>query len=57
MKKQVLSPAMEYGKEADLASHDGIGSDGGQRLGRGAKQNAVDDLLVLVKPTRSAQEG
>jgi hypothetical protein len=49
MKKQVLSPAIEYGKEADLGS---------QMMGSAAmvdnvsavaaKQNAVDDLLVLV---------
>ena len=49
MKQQVLSPTMEYSEKADLGSQMfGIGSDGGQGLGRGAKQNAVDDLLVLV---------
>ena len=49
MKKQVLSPTMEYGKEADFSSQMfRIGSDGSQGLGRGAKQDAVDDLFVLV---------
>src|SRR6516164_4055894 len=49
MKRQVLAPTMEYGKEADLSSQMfGVGSDGGQRLGRGTKQNVVDDLFVLV---------
>src|SRR3981081_4401823 len=49
MKQQVLSPTMEYGEEADLSSQMfGIGSDGGQGLGRGTKQNAVDDLFILV---------
>ena len=49
MKKQVLSPTMEYRKEADFGSQMlGIGSDSGQGLGRGTKQNVVDDLFVLV---------
>jgi hypothetical protein len=49
MKKQVLSPAVEYGKEADLGSQmSGIGSDGEQGFGRGSKQDAVNDLFVLV---------
>jgi hypothetical protein len=49
MKQQVLSPTMEYGKEADFSSQMfGIGCDGGQGLGRSTKQNAVDDLFVLV---------
>ena len=49
MKKQVLSPTMEYRKEADFGPQMfGIGSDGGQGLGHGLKQNAVDDLFVLV---------
>ena len=49
MKKQVLSPTMEYGEEADFSSQMfGIGSDGGLGLGCGAKQNVVDDLFVLV---------
>ena len=49
MKQQVLSPTMEYGKEADFSSQMlGIGSDGRQGLGHGPKQNAVDDLFVLV---------
>src|SRR5437660_9902908 len=49
MKKQVLSPTMEYGKEADFSSQMfGIGSDSGQGLGHGSKQNVVDDLFVLI---------
>jgi hypothetical protein len=49
MKKQVLPPAVEYGEEADLRSQMlGIGSDGGQGLGRGSKQNAVNEIFVLI---------
>ena len=49
MKKQVLSPTMEYGKESDFNSQMfGIGSDSGQGLGGSPKQNAVDDLFILV---------
>src|SRR2546427_10815375 len=49
MKMQVLSPTMEYGKEADFRSQMfGIASNGGQGLGHGTKQNVVDDLFVLV---------
>ena len=49
MKKQVLSPTMEYSEKADLGSQMfGIASDGGQGLGGGSKQNAVNDLFVLI---------
>src|SRR5437016_7391482 len=49
MVDQGLSPGVEYGKEADFSSQMlGIGSDGGQGLGHGSKQNVVDDLFVLV---------
>src|SRR5207249_10926977 len=49
MKKQVLSPTMEYGKEADFSSQMvGIGSNGSQGLGRDPEQEAVDDRFVLV---------
>jgi hypothetical protein len=49
MKKQALSPAMEYGKETDLGAQMlGVGSDGGQGLGRGSEQNAVDEIFVLI---------
>jgi hypothetical protein len=49
MKKQVLPPAMEYSKEADFGTQMlGIGGDSGQGLGRGTKQNAVNDIFVLV---------
>jgi len=49
MKKQVLSPTMEYRKEAEFGSQMfGIGSDGGQGLGCGTKQDVIDDLFVLV---------
>jgi hypothetical protein len=41
---QVLSPTVEYGKEADLSSQMlRIGSDGGQGLVCGSKQNAVNE--------------
>ena len=40
---------MEYRKEADFGSQMlGIGSDSGQGLGRGTKQNVVDNLFILV---------
>ena len=49
MKQQVLPPTMEYDEEADLSSQMfGIGSNGGQGLGRGTKQNTVDNLFILV---------
>ena len=49
MKKQVLSPTVEHGEEADLgAEMFGIGSDGGQGFGRGSEENAVDEIFVLV---------
>src|SRR5438309_9390289 len=49
MKHQVLSPTMEYSKEADFRSQMfRIGSDGSQGFARGTKQNVVDDLFVLV---------
>jgi hypothetical protein len=49
MKEQVLSPAMEYGEEADLRSQMlGIGSDGRQGLGSGSEEYAVDEIFVLV---------
>ena len=49
MKEEILSPTVEHGKEADLGTEMfGIGSDGGQGLGRGSEQNAVDDIFVLV---------
>ena len=49
MKEEILSPTVEHGKEADLGTEMfGIGSDGGQGLGRGAEQNAVDEIFVLV---------
>jgi hypothetical protein len=40
---------MEYSEKADLGSQMfGIGSDGGQGLGHGTKQDVVDNLFVLV---------
>ena len=49
MEKQALSPTVKYGEKADLgAQMFGIGSDGGQGLGRGSEQNAVDEIFVLV---------
>src|SRR5437868_6269448 len=53
MMDQGLSPGVEYGKEADFSSQMfGIGSDGGQGLGHGSKQNVVDDVFVLVSDGR-----
>src|SRR5215469_14434005 len=49
MKQQVLPPTVKYSEKADLGSQMfGIGSDSGQGLGHGSKQNAVDDLFVLI---------
>src|SRR2546426_7121644 len=49
MEKQVLSPTVQYGEKADLGAQMlGIGSDGGQGLGRGAEENAVEEIFVLV---------
>ena len=49
MEKQVLSPTVKYGEKADLGAQMlGIGSDGGQGLGRGSEENAVDEIFVLV---------
>ena len=49
MKEQILPPGMQYGEKADLGPQTfGIGSDGGQGLGRGSEQNAVDEIFVLV---------
>jgi hypothetical protein len=40
---------VKYGEKADLgAQMFGIGSDGGQGLGRGAEEHAVDEIFVLV---------
>ena len=49
MKKQVLSPTVKYSEKADLGAQMlGIGSDGGQGLGSGSEENAVDEIFVLV---------
>ena len=49
MKEEILSPTVEHGEEADLGAQMlGIGSDGGQSLGRGSEQNTVDEIFVLV---------
>ena|ERR1700720_323612 len=49
MEKQILSPTVKYGEKADLGAQMlGIGSDGGQGLGRGSEENAVDEIFVLV---------
>src|SRR2546427_5782135 len=49
MMEQGLAPRMQYGEEADLRAQTfGVSSDGGQGLGGGSEQNAVDQLFVLV---------
>ena len=49
MEKQILSPTVKYGEKADLGAQMlGIGSNGGQGLGSGSEQNAVDEIFVLV---------
>ena len=50
MKKEVLSPTVKYCEKADLGAQMlGIGCDGGQGLGGGSEQNAVDEIFVLVR--------
>jgi hypothetical protein len=49
VQKQVLSPTVQYGEKANLGAQMlGIGSDGGQGLGRGSEEHAVDEIFVLV---------
>ena len=46
---EVLAPGVQHGGDADVGAEVlGIGRDGGQRLGRGREQQAVDLGLVLV---------
>lgn len=53
MEKQVLSPTVQYREKADLGAQMlGIGSDGGQGLGGGAEENAVEAIFVLVSDGR-----
>ena len=48
MELQVLPPGMEHRGDADLrAQMPGVGGDGGERLGGGAEQDAIDGGLVL----------
>jgi len=47
--KQVLTPTVEHGEEADLGAEVlGIGGDGVQGFGGGAEQNAIDHFFVLL---------
>src|SRR5215469_15296491 len=49
MEKQVLSPTVKYGEKADLGAQMlRIGSDGGQGLGSGSEEHAVDEIFVVV---------
>ena len=49
MVKQVLTPTVEHGEEADLGVEVfGVGGDAAQGFGGGAEKNAVDHFLVLV---------
>src|ERR1700732_1658679 len=53
MMEQVLPPAVEHSEKADLcAQMFGIGRDRGQGLGGGTKQNAVDQVFILVSDGR-----
>ena len=48
MMMQVLAPGMEYRYEADArAQMFGIGGNLQERFGRGAKEQAIDDPLIL----------
>jgi hypothetical protein len=47
MEQQVLTPTVQHGEETDLcAEMFGVGGDLEQSLGRGVKQQVVEDLLV-----------
>jgi hypothetical protein len=47
MEQQVLTPAVQHGKETDLCPEMlGVGGDLEQSLGRGVEQQIVEDLLV-----------
>jgi hypothetical protein len=49
---------VEHGKEADLGTEIfGIGSDGGQGLGRGSEQDAVDNIFSSGKQWRRSVRG
>ena len=49
MEKQILSPTVKYSEKADLGAQMlGIGSNGGQGLGSGSEENAIDEIFVLV---------
>ena len=46
---EVLAPAVQDGSNADVGAEVlGLGRDGGERLGRGRKQQSIDLGLVLV---------
>jgi len=47
--EQILPPGVQHGEKADLCPQTfGIGRDGGQGLGRGSEQNAVNEIFVLA---------
>ena len=51
--EQILPPGVQDGEKADPCPETlRIGSDGGQGLGCGSEQNAVDDIFVLVSNSR-----
>src|SRR6185312_8196532 len=53
MMQQILAPGMKNAEEADVcAEMFGIARDGEQRFGGGAKQNAIDGLLVIKREAR-----
>ena len=50
---QSLSPSVQYRDRADLGAEiAGVGSDAAQRLRRGAKQDGVDNCLVVERNLR-----
>jgi hypothetical protein len=53
MMEQILPPSVQHGEKADLRPQAfGISRDGGQGLGRGSEQHAVDEIFVLVRNGR-----
>ena len=48
VKKQILPPGVKHGKKADFgAEMFGIGSDAPERFRNGAKEDAVNNFLIL----------
>lgn len=50
---QSLAPGVQYCQETDLGAEVfGVSGDNAQRLGRGGKQNVVNDSFILQRQRR-----